>query len=211
MMWLVVFPLIVLSTTASPSNRIIGGTDASPGEFPHMVSIQWSPHGLMHHLCGGSILNERWILTAAHCNMLTLDNQLMKVIAGAWDFRTPSQYQQEVGVDLFINHPHYPGGVGVPHNIALIRVDEQLLLNPWVQPVILPPSNSYPLGSGILSGWGWTIDEPPFLFPYILQRAQLPLLSLSACYTAFVQLGEDPAELDTFSHICTGPLSGGYS
>uniref|UniRef100_A0A1B0CH31 Putative trypsin-like serine protease n=1 Tax=Lutzomyia longipalpis TaxID=7200 RepID=A0A1B0CH31_LUTLO len=188
MMWLLVLSVLVSLANASSISRIVGGSDSNPGEFPHMVSIQWAPHGLMHHLCGGSILNELWVLTAAHCNMLTLEHEPMSVIVGAWDFRTPSAYQQTVGVQSFINHPHYPGGIGVPHNIALIQLNHKLIFNSWVHPVSLPPTSSYPLGSALFSGWGWTIDEPPFLFPDILQSVQVPLISLSQCYSAFIGL-----------------------
>lgn len=44
-------------------SRIIGGVPASPGEFPHQVLI--SRRGTF--ICGGSIINLRWVLTAAHC------------------------------------------------------------------------------------------------------------------------------------------------
>jgi secreted trypsin-like serine protease len=47
------------------SNRIVGGQPAKPGQFPYMVSLQLGGW----HFCGGSILNEWVILTAAHCLM----------------------------------------------------------------------------------------------------------------------------------------------
>ena len=45
------------------NSRIVGGQDAAEAAFPYQVSLQ----NYGSHFCGGSILNENWILTAGHC------------------------------------------------------------------------------------------------------------------------------------------------
>lgn len=51
------------------NSRIVGGTIATPGEFPYQISLQRSSGSSWSQSCGGSTYNERTILTAAHCVM----------------------------------------------------------------------------------------------------------------------------------------------
>lgn len=81
-MFFVVFAIFVcsvLSYRLDPleanivDDRVSGGKTARPGQFPYQVSIRdFRSYGLnkYHHFCGGSILSERWVLTAAHCMAL---------------------------------------------------------------------------------------------------------------------------------------------
>lgn len=47
---------------------IVGGTKAKPGEFPHMAALgSRNPDGTVQFNCGGSLISERFVLTAAHC------------------------------------------------------------------------------------------------------------------------------------------------
>ncbi|WP_161939223.1 trypsin-like serine protease, partial [Vibrio alginolyticus] len=61
--------LAVHGCLATLQPRITDGKAATPGDFPYQVSVVWGipPIIKYRHVCGGSILNENWILTAGHC------------------------------------------------------------------------------------------------------------------------------------------------
>ena len=58
-----------LTNGAKPTNRIIGGVETSTADYPFLVSVQTATKGSSDflHICGGSIYNENFIITAAHC------------------------------------------------------------------------------------------------------------------------------------------------
>ncbi|KAM7285482.1 hypothetical protein ISCGN_032415 [Ixodes scapularis] len=77
-----------------PSAQIVGGEDAQPLEFPWQISLQQilRPGGDWQHVCGGAIINEQYIATAAHC---------------VEDDPSPSTYRVKVGeYNLYKQDPH---------------------------------------------------------------------------------------------------------
>lgn len=61
--------IVEAKSSAKLSERIYGGERASPGQFPHQVSIRapWFFDNAKWHVCGGVIISDRFILTAANC------------------------------------------------------------------------------------------------------------------------------------------------
>ncbi|KAF7275532.1 hypothetical protein GWI33_011625 [Rhynchophorus ferrugineus] len=59
---LIILAVFIGACTAVPL-RIVNGTDAQEGEFKYVVSVRSN----LAHICGGTILNDRFVLTAAHC------------------------------------------------------------------------------------------------------------------------------------------------
>lgn len=102
------FSIACLATPFGLKPRITDGEDATPGEFPYQVSIRWGipPLVPLRHACGGSILNEHYVLTAGHC---ILKIGKLKVFAGKHHISRDEDTQQEVAVERAIVHAQYPG------------------------------------------------------------------------------------------------------
>jgi secreted trypsin-like serine protease len=86
--------------------KIIGGSNASPGEFPWQVSIQVVQGGSRFHMCGGSILSNNKIATAAHCCAGQTAASLV-VVAGAHNIQTNEASQQASVVNRIVMHSDY--------------------------------------------------------------------------------------------------------
>ena len=85
--------------------RIVGGHDAKPGQFPYQVSLQVNDYD---HLCGGSIIDRKWILTAAHCVEPDLNKYYLKIKAGRHNIsRLHEVYEQTAEIDEIFRHNSY--------------------------------------------------------------------------------------------------------
>merc|ERR1712033_134947 len=86
--------------------RIVGGEEASDGEFPFQVSLRTIGAIGSTHFCGGSIIDKDWILTAAHCcaGQIPLT---MHVVAGGIELLTFEEEEQTRNVREIIMHPNY--------------------------------------------------------------------------------------------------------
>jgi len=92
------------------SPQIVGGSEAPQGAYPYIVSLRWGfSASSASHFCAGSILNENYILTAAHCIDAVPNYGSFVVVAGSNSAISSEQGEQRVAVASSVMHERYGG------------------------------------------------------------------------------------------------------
>lgn len=137
--------------------RIVGGSTAEQNEWPWQVSLQLY-RGEWFHFCGGSLIDSRWVITAAHC-LDGMGGEILRVALGDHVLSTVEATEQHVNVEYFFMHESYnPNGPGLPNDIGLIRLQEPAQLNDHVQTVSFATGSDEFTADDVcfISGWGMT-------------------------------------------------------
>lgn len=138
---------------------IVNGVQTSITEVPWQVSLRIDNQ----HICGGSIIAEQWVLTAAHC-LVDLPVDRMSVHAGISN--TYERGGQWSTVGQAIVHEGYTGNASAGFDIALIRLASPFdLSGPTARKIALASPQDFADGrvaSGVIatvSGWGAVAEE----------------------------------------------------
>jgi secreted trypsin-like serine protease len=120
-----VFLLIFIHSYICQENkpRILNGFEAPTDAFPWMVSIRLSLFGQLIHICGGAIISDTFVLTAASClQPAIIFPNLLSIKAGIHDFYNESEETEQLrNVSQIILHPNYTSNNQL-NNIALAKV-----------------------------------------------------------------------------------------
>ncbi|NP_001039074.1 transmembrane protease serine 4 [Xenopus tropicalis] len=181
--------------TGHKQERIIGGSNSDILKYPWQVSLQY----MGQHICGGSILNSRWILCAAHC----FDRGQRQV--DRWRVQygiTTLTYLFGTFVDkIFLNSKYVTDQK--PNDIALLQLKSDIVASASVQPVCLPGyDNNLVVGAVLyVTGWGHTVEGGAALASQ-LQEVAISLISSTTCNQEY-----GGQILDTM--LCAGKIAGG--
>ncbi|XP_004378551.1 transmembrane protease serine 9 [Trichechus manatus latirostris] len=163
------------------AGRIVGGVEASPGEFPWQASLRENNE----HFCGATIVSARWLVSAAHCFN---------------DFQDPTEWVAYVGttylsgseastvrarVSKIIKHPFYNTDTA-DFDVAVLQLASPLPFGRHIQPVCLPAaSHIFPAQKKcLISGWGY-LKEDFLVKPEVLQKASVELLDQGLCTSLY--------------------------
>ncbi|BFZ14226.1 hypothetical protein BsWGS_17265 [Bradybaena similaris] len=185
----------------NPPFKIVGGTQTVIEKYPWQVSIQYRDY----HTCGGTIISDRWVLTAAHCileRQQPIAINQFTVVAGSTNqesFSFVANYYTSVQI---ITHPQYLKNVR--NDLALIKVNKAFdFTGRLKKPICLPNSGEVFTGQNcVATGWGATTGVEALQHSMMyLREVNLPIVSRTTCQYYVGSLDSN--------NICAGLTTGG--
>ncbi|XP_053667771.1 transmembrane protease serine 9-like [Anopheles marshallii] len=180
------------------ASRIVGGQATGVNEFPWMARLSY----FNRFYCGGMLINDRYVLTAAHC-VKGFMWFMIKVTFGEHN-RCDDSVRPETRFVLRAIAQKF-SFLNFDNDIALLRLNDRVPITDFIRPICLPsdPSNAYVGTNGTATGWG-TLKEDgkPSC---ILQEVEVPVLSNEVCSTQT----NYTASMITDNMMCAGYLGVG--
>ena len=192
---------------AQTDPRIVGGQEATPGEWPWQVAlVQSGGDTYLGQFCGGSLIAADWVLTAAHC----VDNDApgdIDVVAGIHDLTAPETGFRRVGLDEIIVHPGWSNSTK-DNDIALLRLASPIAERAGgggelpIRYATLPPAAIGALAGATTTVTGWGNRLPGGSdYPPRLHEVEVQVIANAACASAYSNL--------TDNMLCAGVDGGG--
>ncbi|XP_031849129.1 chymotrypsin-2-like [Nomia melanderi] len=165
---------VAVATAQSPE-KLLGASDAQPGQFPYMVSLRLNGN----HMCGGAIISQYHVLTAAHCVKALVDyTNYVSVVTGTIYLHEGGQ---SYGVAAMFTHPGYNPGSQPNNDVGVIKLAEPISYNEWQQSIPLPTADPPAGNYVVVSAWGETSPPPYGPLPNTLHYVYLMVISYGEC------------------------------
>ncbi|CAB3363502.1 Hypothetical predicted protein [Cloeon dipterum] len=158
-------------------------------DYPYQVSIHYSFYG---HICGGAILSERWIVTAARCVWLkSVEDFVIMAGSVALDDTSSRTLAWPERIEI---HPEYDGSRLPEKDIALLKLNESLPFSDSINAIAIPEQDSMLGTGGLCKMAGWGAEEHNGDIPLDLRLLRFVTLDFETCQNVSSALFSLPEE-----------------
>ncbi|XP_043562363.1 prothrombin [Chiloscyllium plagiosum] len=178
---------------ASIKGRIVHGSNAEVGSAPWQVMLFRKRPQQM--LCGGSLVSDQWVITAAHCVLYPpwdknfTENDVVVRLGKHKRAGYETDTEKVVAIDKIIVHRNYEWQTNLNRDIALLHLKKPIVFTQYISPVCLPTKELtrrllQKQHLGRITGWGnlqETFVNTATSLPEVLQMIQLPIISQQHC------------------------------
>ncbi|XP_008218019.2 serine protease snake-like [Nasonia vitripennis] len=192
---------------------VVGGSVAEPKEYPHMVALgRTVDTSTTEYFCGGSLISDQWILTAAHC---TTDARGLPNVAliGSANLNKINELNtgKLMSIESIKPHPDYNSSQ-LYADIALIKLSKPVEFSKTVKPACLYPipdlEPKYLWASGYGSTSSFRLREG--MTGLNLTKARLQLTDMKHCKQVYRGVKQLPHGIDSESQLCADDKKGGW-
>ncbi|KAJ0179103.1 hypothetical protein K1T71_004815 [Dendrolimus kikuchii] len=179
------------ASSPGSTRRIVAGRNTSIAAVPWQVSLREKTYPI----CGGSIVTNIWVLTAAHCLLRSKASELSVRVGSSWKTHGGEMYD----VKESLVHPCYVSKTKI-NDVGLVRLYTALRFSARVLPIKLVAMDSrLPAGvPAIVSGWGKLREGGPSAT--YLQSSTIKTIAMKLCRWS----GLDRKAIDPASMFCAG-------
>uniref|UniRef100_A0AAY4CDI1 Peptidase S1 domain-containing protein n=1 Tax=Denticeps clupeoides TaxID=299321 RepID=A0AAY4CDI1_9TELE len=188
----------LLSAQQHADVSIVNGTVVQIESRPYMVSLQHN----RKHRCGGFVVSEDFVMTAAHCLKW---GQSLEVLVGASDLS-----KHKTGKFVTVNVYHiYPGYKKTLENdIALLQLSEKLKFTKSVQPIPIPKKKEDIKAKSVCMVAGWGAKKTNGPVSDLLHQAEVTIVKRDQCNKAWKDITPDMLCTAGGAGFCQGDSGG---
>ncbi|XP_048224921.1 kallikrein-6-like [Perognathus longimembris pacificus] len=164
--------LLLASAWTEDQDKVVHGRPCHPNSHPFQAALFNSGH----LICGGVLVDQQWVLTAAHCKKPQL-----QIYLGKHKLQHQERSEQQVHVARMVVHPNYNPRTH-DNDLMMLRLAHPVKISSRIQPVTMETNCSAQKSSCLTLGWGKTEEG---VFPNTIHCANVHLVPWADCERAY--------------------------
>uniref|UniRef100_A0A671E0I7 tryptase n=1 Tax=Rhinolophus ferrumequinum TaxID=59479 RepID=A0A671E0I7_RHIFE len=204
--------LVVSTVCGRPTvtGKIFGGKNSPDQRWPWQASLLY----LGRHICGATLIDAFWVISAAHCFQKSHEPSDYQILLGYHQLQHPTEHSLCMTVNRIIVHSDFNKHYFMGSDIALLQLHLSVNFTSHVLPACLPGPNVELLShtSCWITGWGMVTEQEFLAAPLQLQEGEVGIIDSNICNMYFQSPDSNSSQFSVHEDmLCAGDLLTGKS